>query len=344
MKVFSIVFYAVLILGKTLTAQTTYPNNEDGQYEDMLTPQYYHSANGEAFRHEINKFIHFSRLESFRHPLADSSWQIPNYDIHRDFGDNIGPNIAVQHHPAIDLHFDNRETNVNFYAAYSGYVSTYRDAAKYRHYLSLTKSIEDDEGNVIGKMVSLYAHIDLDLDSVDNILMDGKFVNQGDIISKHLYSGTLGGPHLHFEIRYYRPGETGSEEFYGWSGGSSAFTEPSAGSWSKGYWDPNIGYGFANPENQINSSSTGIIKNDFSDQIDVFPNPTSNYITIRFHENFQEVNYSIINLSGKIIDQKNIKSNTIINIDLSNYSRGIYFVNLYDKSLGRNYKIRVIKK
>ena len=70
--------------------------------------------------------------------------------------------------------------------------------------------------------------------------------------AKHLYSGTRGGPHLHFEIRYYRSEDTGNETFYGNSigpGGSSDLTEPSAGSWSYGYWNPDIGYGFGNPKN-----------------------------------------------------------------------------------------------
>ena len=62
----------------------------------------------------------------------------------------------------------------------------------------------------------------------------------------------MGGPHLHFEIRYYRENDTGYEEFYGSGTGPNAnldFTEPSAGIWSYGFWNPDIGYGFADPRN-----------------------------------------------------------------------------------------------
>ncbi|MCK5839748.1 MAG: hypothetical protein KAG99_07860, partial [Bacteroidales bacterium] len=199
MKEFIITILGVFLFLGITSSQTTYPNNEDSQYEDMLTPEYYLTGNGEPFRNEINMLVHFARLKSFQHPLEDSAGQIPQYTVptYREFGAGIGLGGTSQHHPAIDLHIGNSDTNVNMYAAYDGYVTTYRDAPKYRHYLSIISNIEDSIGNVIGKMVTLYAHIDLDLDSADNIILDGQFVNQGEIVSKHLYAGTMGGPHLH---------------------------------------------------------------------------------------------------------------------------------------------------
>lgn len=67
--------------------------------------------------------------------------------------------------------------------------------------------MKDDQRTVIGQMVTIYGHLDLTLDEADNIFMDGQTVHQGDIVSKHLYSGTTGGPHLHFETRFYRPAD-----------------------------------------------------------------------------------------------------------------------------------------
>ena len=64
-------------------------------------------------------------------------------------------------------------------------------------------------------MVSLYGHIDLDLDSAANLDLNGKYVKKGDLVSNHLYAGTTEGPHLHFEIRYYRNTDSGMEDFYG---------------------------------------------------------------------------------------------------------------------------------
>ncbi len=245
---FSTIYGCDKIDSNNIEPEIIYENNESGLYQDFLTP-YYYSSNNESFRTEINKFIHFARLTEFQHPIEDSVAQMPSYSINRGFGDGIGPGGTAQHHPAIDLHIENGDTNVVMYAAYDGYIHTVRDAAKYRDYLSITKDIKDSLDNTIGKIVTIYGHIDLNLDSLDNRLLNGQFVNQGDIVSRHLYSGTLGGPHLHFEIRYYRPSNVGNEEYYGWSGGSITYTEPSAGSWSYGYWDPNTGYGFANPKN-----------------------------------------------------------------------------------------------
>ena len=106
----------VLIFIGTAYSQNNYPNNEDGPFEDMLTPQYYYSENGDAFRLEINEFIHFSRLASFHHPFENPAGEINEYNINRGFGDGIGANGTVQHHPAIDLHLVNNG-NETMYAA-----------------------------------------------------------------------------------------------------------------------------------------------------------------------------------------------------------------------------------
>lgn len=230
-----------------------YLNNEDGTLQDFLTPQYYNSADGNDFRTVINKFIYYARLEQFHNPLKNDQGNIPEYIVTSmgEFGAKKGANGIYQHHPAVDLHVGNSETFVNLYAAYDGFVSTYRDADKYRSYISITKNIVDDNGNVIGKLVTIYAHVDLDLDEAENLFFNDKNVLKGELISKNLYSLTAGGPHLHFEIRYYRAYDLGNETFYGsiFPGQSTQFTEKSAGIWEYGYWNTSIGYGFGNPNN-----------------------------------------------------------------------------------------------
>jgi len=231
----------------------SYPNNEDGEFQDMLTPAYY-LENNDPFRDEVNRFVYYARQEQFHHPLKNESSQIPDYSVSDIgvFGAAKGPNQDLQYHPAVDMHVGNRETSVNLYAAFDGYVSTAKDADKYRHYVSIIKDVIDNDGEMIGKIMVLYGHVDLDLDESDNLIMDTKYVNKGDLISKHLYADTVGGPHLHYEIRYYRPNDVGNEVFYGGKtgpAGNPEFTELSAGPWSYGYWHPDIGYGFADPEN-----------------------------------------------------------------------------------------------
>lgn len=77
------------------------------------------------------------------------------------------------------------------------------------------------------KLVSIYAHIDLDLDETAGLNLNGSSVVKGQLVSKNLYSGTTGGPHLHFEIRYYRPNDNPSTDFYGGIGTDSSFISKS---------------------------------------------------------------------------------------------------------------------
>lgn len=322
----------------------TYPNNEESEYEDMLTPEYYLSEDGSLFRNEVNTLVHFARSESFRHPLKDSNGDSPQFTVKRDFGDELGIDTPVQYHPAIDMHVGNRETLVNLFAAYDGYVKTYRDAEKYRHYLSISKDIKDSTGTVIGKMATLYAHVDLDLDSTDNLLLDGKFVKQGEIVSRHLYAGTVGGPHLHFEIRYYRRLDAGDEEFYGWIGGSPTFTEPSAGNWDLGYWNPNIGYGFANPENLFVETSVNVVTNNLQNKIEFYPNPTNNSVTISLDKFYQRINLSVYNLNGQLLNRKDMISTSQIKIDFTHYKPGTYIMKLLDKRNNKPIILKVIKQ
>lgn len=226
--------------------QTSYEINENGTYQDFLTPNYY-NTNETDLRDEINKFIHFARLEDYQHPFQNPNGDIAPYSKNREFGTGIGMGGTSQHHPAIDLHPSN-SSDITIYAAHEGIINTYINSSKYRHYLTITKEIKDSENNSIGKLVTLYAHIDLDLDESQSIQLNGIYVNKGDLISKNLYSDTRGGPHVHFEIRFYRNSEIGNEEFYNWQNNGD-YTTQSSGIWSYGYWKPSIGYGFGNPLN-----------------------------------------------------------------------------------------------
>ena len=234
------------------TAADSDPAND--VFHDMLTPAYYQSEPGEAFRDEVDRFIHFARQIPVQHPLADPGGRLPGFAISEmgSFGAPKGPRQDAQHHPAIDLYLLGRGTVVDLYAAHSGTVTTARDVDKYRHVLAITQEVIDDKGKLLGRVVTLYGHIDLDLDEADGLFMDGQTVEAGDRVSGHLYAETVGGPHLHLEIRYYRPDDRGTETFYGGRtgpGGNASLTEPAAGAWSYGYWDPEVGYGFADPRN-----------------------------------------------------------------------------------------------
>jgi len=210
-------------------------------FADMMTPAYY---SGEL-KTEADTFLAACQNVKFHHPLEDKRGSVPSFTAPAwgAFGAGKGPTRTEQHHPATDLKVAGGETDVELYAAHNGIISTVRDAPKYRNYISITQIIKDAKGKELGKLVTLYGHVDLDLDETDGLSMNGKRVKAGDLISKNLWSGTKGGPHLHFEIRYYRPSDDGTEEFYGFRQ-----TVLGAGDWPNGKWNPDVGYGYGDPK------------------------------------------------------------------------------------------------
>jgi len=220
-------------------------------FKDFLTPAYYAAAPGASPRKEIDALLAAARKTPLHHPLKDKAGTIPSHKVPTmgRFGASKGPAAAAQHHPAMDMHVGNKQSAVTLYAAHDGVVSTVRNAPKYRHYVAITSTLKDSGGKALGKLVTLYAHVDLDLDEAAGLKLDGKTVRAGDMISKNLYASTVGGPHLHLEVRLYRPADSGSETFYGNKKGNPALTSPSAGGWTLGHWDPAVGYGFADPRN-----------------------------------------------------------------------------------------------
>lgn len=224
------------------------------QKPDMLTPAYCAPGSENALKAEVDRFVSHSRKDLFHHPLQNESGEMPAYKVHDwgSFGAGKPPWREVQHHAAADFKVNDGETDVALFAAHDGLITTFRDVPKYRHYLAITKEVVDDDGKSLGKLVTLYGHIDLDLNEADGLSLDGKQIKKRELVSRHLYSETKGGPHLHFEVRYYRPGDNGDESFYGLARPDSddaGFAKPSAGTWTLGHWNPDIGYGYGDPHN-----------------------------------------------------------------------------------------------
>ena len=246
---------ALTVIVLTAASFAAQRNTKSGRFEpDMLTPAYYGAASNNPLRAEIDQFLAAARRERFFHPLGKRAGEAVRFHtpLMGRFGAGKGPGGDKQHHPAVDFHIGFRETNVLLYAAYDGTVATYRDAPKYRHYVSITRDVTDEQGKTLGKIVTLYGHVDLDLDEKAGLSLNGKTVRKGELISKNLYAGTRGGPHLHFEVRYYRPDDEGTETFYGFrfpGQPASDLTAKGAGPWNYGYWNANVGYGFGDPRN-----------------------------------------------------------------------------------------------
>jgi murein DD-endopeptidase MepM/ murein hydrolase activator NlpD len=220
-------------------------------FKDLLTPGYYTSGAGSSLRKAVDAFLSAARATPLHHPLEDKAGKIPSFMVlpMGTFCSIKGPAGAATYHPAVDLRVGNKETAVTLFAAHDGVVSTVRNADKYRQYVAITRTVVDSGGKALGKQVTLYAHVDLDKDEAAGLKMNGKQVNAGDAVSQNLYAGTVGGPHLHLELRFYRPADAGTETFYGLKAVNPTFTQASAGGWTLGYWDPSVGYGFGHPGN-----------------------------------------------------------------------------------------------
>ncbi|MCW9020902.1 MAG: T9SS type A sorting domain-containing protein [Flavobacteriales bacterium] len=74
--------------------------------------------------------------------------------------------------------------------------------------------------------------------------------------------------------------------------------------------------------------------------VSIFPNPTNGLITINFNDGLnQKTNYTVTSIEGKVITtQTNIVTNNVI-IDLSNESKGVYFLKINSGNNNAVYKL-----
>lgn len=76
----------------------------------------------------------------------------------------------------------------------------------------------------------------------------------------------------------------------------------------------------------------------FNSTLKLYPNPTSNSLTIS-NNDFAIESVQVINLQGQVLYKSNALNQNEVTIDLSNYSNGMYFVYVNNKT-----NIKVIKK
>jgi hypothetical protein len=73
--------------------------------------------------------------------------------------------------------------------------------------------------------------------------------------------------------------------------------------------------------------------------VSIYPNPTNGNVTIKLNNFTESVNYTITSIDGKLIKQANNITNNIFEIDLSNESKGIYFLSITSNNTHNYYKI-----
>lgn len=80
---------------------------------------------------------------------------------------------------------------------------------------------------------------------------------------------------------------------------------------------------------QHNCISTNVMETTINNDMEIFPNPARNKITIKSSTSFKGASYRITDQSGKKI-MEGILTNTITSIDIARLPEGIYFVKIND--------------
>ncbi|MBL4670286.1 MAG: T9SS type A sorting domain-containing protein [Flavobacteriales bacterium] len=80
----------------------------------------------------------------------------------------------------------------------------------------------------------------------------------------------------------------------------------------------------------------------FNPKVSIYPNPTNGISNIDISNFNGTISYSVISIDGKTIHQEQNITTSNLAIDLSNNSKGIYFLKLYDANSSKVF--RIIKK
>jgi len=228
---------------------------------DMLNPQYYNSSKSSSFRKEVNKFVHFARDQ---YQMMDPLYYSDSYTVSSEFMEDRGSKL----HAGVDLAplpgeyvsysdwqaYDMpEEWGYWVNAAHDGYMKVRRELQGYGQSIYISDTVFDDRNKAIGKVTTVYGHLDKDyMDEYAGWDNEGDYVNEGYEIGYMGNTGTSSGAHLHFEIRYYKPGANGTETYYGSTSAGGRSRDGSHnynGVAFKGYWNDSYGYGYGNPTN-----------------------------------------------------------------------------------------------
>ena len=78
-------------------------------------------------------------------------------------------------------------------------------------------------------------------------------------------------------------------------------------------------------------------------EIKVYPNPTQDFVTIHFSKIIEKPVYSLFDLSGRLLEQKQIKS-TDAKIDMTGFAKGTYILKLNFRGSQPLQSFKIIKR
>ncbi|MCB9360780.1 MAG: VCBS repeat-containing protein [Flavobacteriales bacterium] len=88
----------------------------------------------------------------------------------------------------------------------------------------------------------------------------------------------------------------------------------------------------------VNVTSVGVHELNQAN-ISIYPNPTSGLFTISLANAKGAISYTITTLEGRIVEQANNVSQNNIQVNLTNESKGVYFLIIQENNTNRTYKI-----
>ncbi len=83
----------------------------------------------------------------------------------------------------------------------------------------------------------------------------------------------------------------------------------------------------------------GVDDLNITDQISIYPNPTTGIINIKLPENSEGLYYSVINIEGQVIKDNTQFGKNFNQINIGDVTQGIYFVQITDGRKSSSYKI-----
>ena len=88
-----------------------------------------------------------------------------------------------------------------------------------------------------------------------------------------------------------------------------------------------------------NVTTTEVNANDKLTGVNIYPNPTSNNLTIELGVLSTEVNLTLTSVEGKIVYQETNMTTSKVSVDMSNNSKGIYFLRVEANNQYKVYKV-----
>lgn len=83
------------------------------------------------------------------------------------------------------------------------------------------------------------------------------------------------------------------------------------------------------------SAENETVAAEFTDKLSVYPNPSNGHFKVKIPEHFNPDFYKIVNLTGSLVNQKNLANTIDFEIDLTHEPAGLYFINVSNKA-GKN--------